>query len=448
MNENIGIIGGGMTGLMAAYRLSKNGHKVVVFEKSDTLGGLMSGFKINGTSLEKAYHHIFKTDKDIISLVNELNLSDKLIWNESSIGLYYDKKIYPFVTPLDLLQFQPLNLIDKLRLGLVGLYLQKTKNWERFIPITAANWMKKMCGQRAYKIIWEPLLKGKFHKYYNSVSMAWLWARIHTRGNSKESGDTKEKLGYFEGGFEIIIKALEKEIKKYGGEIKLSADIKSIKETNNDKVEILVGDNKETFDKVITAVPNNVLTGLIKDRHASLAMTKYINKLNSIDYLGAIIVVFSSKQSLSKYYWHNINDSKSPFLAFIQHTNLINKSNYKNEHVYYLGTYLPHNHKYFTIDEEQIYKDFLAYLKNIFPNFDIKQITSKYIFRLKNAQHVVTTNYPSKIPDYKTPIKNLFLTNFSQIFPEDRGTNFAVREGEKIAAVIARNGVTKQSNNE
>lgn len=384
---NIAIIGGGLTGLVAAYRLScKKGYKVTVFEKEKELGGLMSGFEINGTNLEKAYHHIFKTDKEIINLIKELGLQSKLKWHESSIGLYYDKKLYPFVTPMDLLKFKPLGLIDKLKLGLVGIYLQKTKNYKKFIDKTAVDWMRKYCGEKNYKIIWEPLLRGKFHQYYDKISMAWLWARIHTRAGSDEC------LGYMDGGFEQIIEKLA------------------------EKVEIKVGQAQDlplrNFDLIIDTTPSK-----------------------NIDYLGAITVVFSSKQNLSKYYWHNINDLQSPFLAFIQHTNLVDKKNYKNEHIYYLGTYIPHDHKYFSIKDELIYKEFFDYLKKIFPNFDEKQITLKYIFRLKNAQHIVDTKY--KVENYKVR-DNLYRANFSQIFPEDRGMNFAVREGDKIVKILRR----------
>lgn len=394
--KKIAIIGGGLTGLVAGYELSKKGCKVTIFEKENFLGGLASGFKINGTNLEKVYHHIFKTDKEIVDLIKELSLQKKLKWHESSIGLYYGKKLYPFVTPIDLLRFKPLNLIDKFRTGLVALYLQKTKNWKRFEEITAYEWMKKYCGDKAFEIIWEPLLKGKFHDYYKKVSMAWLWARIHTRGNSK---DKVEMLGYLDGGFEVLIKKLEEKILKNSGEIKFNQNIKNL------------GFGKPNpYEKIIDTTPSK-----------------------NIDYLGAVNIVFSSKQSLSKYYWHNINDLNSPFLAFIQHTNLVGKKNYKNEHIYYLGTYVPQDHKYFSADEKEIYKEFFKYLKKIFPKFEEKQITSKFIFKFKNAQHIVTKNY--KVESYRVK-DNLYKANFSQIYPEDRGMNFAVGEGRKITKQI------------
>ena len=381
---------------MAGYRLLQKGCRVTIFEKSGDLGGLLGGFKINGTNLEKAYHHIFKTDKEIISLVEELGLSEKLKWHESKTALYYDGTIYPFAGVMDLLKFKPLNLIDKLRLGLVKIYLEKENNWQKFENVLAYEWMKKWCGDRAYKVVWEPLLKGKFSNGYQDISMAWMWARIHTRGNSSEKG--KEYLGYMEAGFQLIINELTNRIKKLGGEIKLNtiADINEL---------------ADKYDKIISSAP-----------------------LENVDYLGAVTVVFSSEQNLSKYYWHNINNTDSPFLAFIQHTNLMGNKNYSGKNIYYLGTYLPQNHKYFTCKDSLIEKDFFDYLKKIFPEFNKKEIEEKHVFKFKHAQHIVTRNYRKRIENLND--KKTIHANFAQSYPEDRGINYAVREGEGVGKRI------------
>jgi protoporphyrinogen oxidase len=219
--------------------------------------------------------------------------------------------------------------------------------------------------------------------------MAWLWARIHTRGGSKnENGE--EVLGYMDGGFGEIIRKLA------------------------EKVEIKVGQAQDlplhNFDLVIDTRPEK-----------------------NVEYLGAINLVFSSKQSLSEYYWHNINDLKSPFLVMVQHTNLMGNNEYNGKNIYYLGTYIPQNHKYFKVSDKEIEKEFFDYLKKIKLEFDKKQIEEKKIFKMKNAQHIVTTNY--KVPNYKVG-KNLYQLNFSQIYPEDRGINFAVREAKKLVKII------------
>ena len=357
----IAIVGGGVTGVVAAYRLLQRGHKVTIFEKNETVGGLLAGFKINGTNLEKAYHHIFTTDTSIIGLLEELELTDTLHWYSEKTAIYFEHKMYPFNGPKDLLMLGAMSLPDRIRTGIVGLWLQKDSNWEKYKPISAPKWMARWNGNKGYQVMWEPLLRGKFHQYYDQVSMAWLWARIHTRGNSNG------KLGYLNGGWQQLIDTLVAKIKELGGEIKTKTLVDNYT------------DLYKKYDKVLN-------TGPIK----------------GVTYLAAVEVVFASKQSLSHYYW---------------------------------GAYVPQNHRLMKLDEKTVKKEFFDYLKNIFPKFDKKLVSESFVFKMANAQHIVTTDF--KIPEYKLS-NELYQANFAQIFPEDRGTNFAVREGEKIAKLMAQ----------
>jgi len=395
MNKKIAIVGGGIGGLLVGYKLSQKGNRVTIFEKEKQLGGLISDFKIEGENLEKFYHHIFKTDKEVIELIKELGLEKKLKWHKSSTAIYYQKVFYPFMGTIDLLRFKKLDLVSKFRLGFVYLWLKFDKNWQKYQKITAIEWMKKWAGQKAYQVIWEPLIKGKFHDYSHKISMAWLWARIHTRGGSKnEKGE--EVLGYMDGGFGQITEKLADEISKLGGKIILNEEIgdKKIKDLEKD------------FDLIIDTRP-----------------------IKEVNYLGSVNLVFSSEQNLSNFYWHNINDLDSPFVAFIQHTNLVDKSNYNNKHIYYLGTYVPQDHKYFKISDNEIKTEFLDYLKKIKPEFDKTKISEIKIFKSLYAQHIVVESY--KVESYKVK-DNYYRMNFTQIYPQDRGINFAVKEAEKI----------------
>ncbi len=426
MKQKVAIAGGGLTGLTIALNLSKKGKKVAVFEKENEVGGLASSVKFSGGEIDKTYRHIFKSDKEIIDLIEKLGLGKELEWKDSSLAQYFEGKLFAFGKAVDLLKFKPLKIADKLRLGLIYIYLQKSNNWQSLKGIGAADWMEKWAGKRNYEVVWKPLLKGKFHQYYKQVSMAWLWARIKLRGNSKEKGG--EKLGYLKGSFGRLIEKLADSIVKNGGLIKINQNVEQIR-NKGDKVEITIGDKKLIFDKLIACMPTKSFYDL----------TKKDKSLLKVAYLGFVNVIFSSKQSLSKYYWHNISDEKSPFLAFIQQTNLIDKKNYNNKHVYYMGAYLPQNHKYLEKKNERlVYKDFFDYLAKIFPNFDKSLVEEKRIFRFKWAQHIADLNYDQKIPEYKTGLKNVYLVNFSQIFPYDRGMNYAVAEGKKVAKLVEK----------
>lgn len=431
--KKIVIIGAGYTGLVSALRLAQAGNVVTVLEKGPTVGGLASDFKVEGASLERAYHHLFKTDTDIIDMTKELGIEDKLKWHDSSVSLYYDGTLYPFKGALDLIRFKPLHFQNRIRAGLTVLYLQKASNWKQFEQISAYDWMLKYAGKQVTKVIWEPLLKGKFDTYYDKVSMAWLWARIHIRAQSRETGG--EKLGYFEGGFQVFTDALVAKLTELGVTIRTEQDITGIESLKNGKVAIPFSDgHKETYDACISTTPSHVFAKLVESNKA--ITNDYLENLRSIPYLGARLLIFSSDQDLSPYYWHNINDLDLPFLVFINHTKLIDKQNYGNKYIYYMATYVPHDHELFTCDDKALEKVWFPALKTIFPDFDAKNIHEKHFFRFANAQHIVGLNYAENIPEKVTPLPNVYLSNFSQIFPEDRGTNYAVRDGKSVAELV------------
>jgi len=433
MTKRVAILGGGYTGLIAALRLSQAGYSVTIFEKSGNVGGLASGFKIENAPLEKAYHHLFKTDKYIINLVNELNIEDKLIWHDSSTAIFYNNNLYPFEGALDLLRFKPLSFLNRLRAGLVILYLQKTTKWQKLQSISAYKWMLKYSGKQVTEVIWEPLLKGKFNKFYDQISMAWLWARINTRAQSRVSG--KEKLGYFEGGFETFTGALIAKLKKQEVDIRLNITISEIQKMENNKIKLVFDASTSLdFDYCLATVPSNVFSKLIKNNTGIKRV--YLKKLNNTKYLGARLIIFSSTQEITKFYWHNINDMNLPFLVFINHTRLVNKSKFKNKYVYYIATYASADNYIFKCTDTELENLWFKNLVKVFPNFDKNKIHEVYHFKFANAQHIVNNNYWKSIPKFKTPIENVFLANFSQIYPEDRGTNYAVRDGEKVAQII------------
>ena len=429
MSKKILIIGGGFTGLTAALRLSANKNfSITLVESSDQLGGLAAGFPLCGTSLEKTYHHLFLTDTAILELVRELGLQEKLLWCDSSVGIFRNGRTHPFKTPLDLLRFAPCSFVGRLRTGFTALYLKHQKNWRGFTRRTAHDWMTRACGPSAMASIWTPLLKGKFDRHFDRVSMAWFWARIHIRANSR-SGGGGEKLGYFRGGFNVITVALELELRRRGVKIQTGATVEKIA---GDRTAVING-TVEPFDVCLFTGPSPAFARLLP---AQDALKEYAAKLGSIDYLGAACLVFTSDQSLGNFYWVNVNEPNAPFLVFIQHTRLVGPETYGGKHVYYIGAYLAPEGKTFSLSEPDLAKLWFEYLKQMFPEFDAARVREKHVFRFRAAQHIVDTEYEAKIPAYQTPLPGVWLANFSQIFPEDRGTNFAVREGEKIAKLI------------
>lgn len=435
----VAIVGAGFTGLTAAYELAKTGHSVTLYERNRDIGGLAGDCTVASASIEKAYHHLFRTDTAILGLIDELGQGVSLSWHESKVGIVYrDQKdalhIEPFNGVKDILRFPAIPFIDRLRGGMVTFFLQKYTNWQTLIRERALPWMQKWAGQKFTGAIWAPMLKGKFDKYADKISMAWLWARIHIRANSRSSIFAKELLAYPDGGFITIANALVEKTTSYlqaknaGEWLKLATAIEKITYKNT-KPQVWVNGKAEEFDAILFTTPTEVAEKLLQ--------TSITKKENTIDYLSAVVLLFTSTQSLSSYYWHSITDAKAPFLVFLQHTNLISPAMYKDQQVYYIGAYVPNDHEYLAMQPEQIKKTWFKYVSELFPQFNEDRVGETHLFKFPYAQHIVDTNYQEKIVPYAVPNKpNTYISNFAQIFPQDRGTNYAVAEGIAIARLI------------
>lgn len=428
----IAIVGAGLAGMTAAYRLAKRGHEVDVYEAADYVGGLAAGFPVAGSRLEKYYHHIFTSDRSIRAITEELGLHDSLQWRKSQMGSFYGGKIHLFGTPLQLLSFKPLPLLDRLRFGLVTVYLGRVSDWKKYEAVTAYEWVLKYYGKNVTKVIWEPLLRSKFGEDFDQVAMAWLWARIHTRASSREKGGASEKLGYYQGGFDVLCRRLASAVEERGGRIHLSTPIERILVKDGRFQGLDVNGKATPFDRLVfTAAPPVFLKtcpDLPKD---------YVERLGRLKFMAAQCLVFVMNRKFTEnIYWMNITDPDIPFLALVEHTNYVPSEWYGGKRLLYIGNYLPKEHRLFLMDKEALIREFLPHLKKINPEFDLSWVEESFLSRDVYGQPVVPLHYSAVKPDFTTPIENLFLANMSLVYPEDRGTNYAVQVGDEVARRI------------
>ena len=432
----VGIIGGGVAGLAAAYHLTKEGHFAEVFEVAPFLGGQASTFDVFGGRLERGYHHLFVSDTEIADLIQELGLGGKLAWLESTVGFYHGGKIWDFASPMDLLRFKPLPFLDRIRVGFWTFILQKTKSYSKFEGVTARDWLSKRMGRRGYEVIWEPLLRGKFGEFYDKIGMTWIWNKVTLRVASRKGAGQVEHLGYPMGSFGEVIEVLAERIAQQGGVVHTSASVTQIVDADGSatamEVQLEGGETeRREYDAIIATTPSYVFTRL-----APALPPEYQSKLENVDYLSAVLMVMVMDRPFTNKYWMNIADPNMPFVALIEHTNLIDKELYGGKHILYISNYPSRDNELYQMSGDELMDLFVPHLQKINPDFERSWVIEYHHHRVDGAQPIVGVNYGARIPDHRTPLQGLYLANTTQIYPEDRGTNYSVRMGRQVARMV------------
>lgn len=426
------IVGGGFTGLTIAYELAKNGISVTVLEAEVEIAGLAAAFNVGGEKLDRFYHHWFTNDMEVMQLIDELGLNDRVEINPTNTGVYYANNFFKLSTPWDLLNFTPLAFTDRIRLGLLALRARRVKDWMELEGKTAHEWLRELGGENVYRVVWEPLLKGKFGPYAEEVSAVWFWNKLKLRGGSRGKGG-EERLAYFKGGFVGLADALAQRILDLGGRIEKNAPVSAIKPIDG-IWQTTSSNGVITSDRVIatTALP------LIADMVRDWASHDYVKSLERIQYIGNICLVLELDRPLSKTYWLNVNDPSFPFVGVIEHTNFERPETYGGNHIVYLSKYLPHTDLMYSMSADELLDYALPYLQQMFPKMERNWIRRHHLWRARWSQPVVEKHYSKIIPSQDGPHSGFHICSMAQIYPEDRGTNYAIREGKAVAAHISK----------
>ena len=455
MSARIAVLGAGVCGLTAAYELSKRGFRCDVYERWPGLGGQAATLDVgDGVLLERYYHHLFTSDRDIAGLYRELGMPEGIEWLPSSVGMLVGGKAHPFTSPLDLLRFSPLPLRTRLRMGIAVVRLQRAAADVRpYESMTARDWVRKAMGAPAWEVVWGPLLRGKFGHRAEDISMAWLWSKLTLRRQVRGQEARGEVLGYPRDSFEPLFGALAREVEERGGRVLIDRPAARLARSDG-RFSVTAGapgsfrqghepsrfeaaGEPEAYDAVVATVPNDVFDGLLEPQLADGLAGGYLERLRSIEYHAAVCLLLELDRGFGRFYWTNVADPGLPFVGLIEQTNFTDPARYGGRRFLYVANYVAEGDPLLEGSVDEVLGRYEGGLRAVNPGFSRTWIKDAWLHREASAQPIVTVGYRERLmPALETGVPGLVLANTTQVYPEDRGTNYAVRLGRQAAEAV------------
>lgn len=430
----IAVIGAGPMGLAAAYEAAKSGAEVTIYERDDRIGGMSAFVDFAGTRIERYYHFICTPDTHLFHYLREFGLMDRLRWTETKMGFYFNGTLYDWGHPLALLKFPALSFVEKLRYGLHVMHAKSINDWQPFDGFSSTTWLKRWIGDHAYDVLWRSLFHYKFYEYQDQLAAAWLGTRIKRVALSRKSM-FQERLGYLDGGSEVLLEAVAKRIRELGGRIELKAGVEEVLlegAPGAQKVRGLrVAGGEHKFDRVISTIPLPYLTRLIP----GLPQAER-DKVAAIRNVGVVCVLLKLKRPYTRNFWMNINDPRIEIPGLIEYTNL----NPMPVAIVYAPYYMPQTHPKYARSHQAFIDETVGYLKLIRPDWDTSEILASTASRYEFAQTVCTPGFYSALPPKKSRIEGLIMADTSHYYPEDRSISESTRIGKELAQLATSDG--------
>lgn len=418
----IAVLGGGLTGLTAAFYLLRDGADVTIFESNPQLGGLSTHFNFGDFWWDKFYHCILTSDSALLQLIDDLGLSSELKWTPTKVGFFADEKLYSMSSTLDFLKFQPLNIWQKARLAAGILYTCRIKDSHDLEGELASEWLSRVFGATNYRKMWSPLLKCKLGACREEASAAFIWATITRLYSTRQkTGNQQECLGYVQGGYRVVFRRLIEMVKAMHGRILTNARVTQIAR-NDGMIEVEVDGQKHGFDGMIATIPSKALAAITPGLDST-----YIRKLNEVKYLGIVCVALVLKRRLSPFYVTNLANEDFPFTGIIEMTNLISTKETHGRCLVYLPKYTSPGDPLFETADEDVWAQFRPHIQRVIPDFQDSDIEKRFTFRERFVQPVPTLHYSRLVPEMETGIDGLILANTTQIINSTLNNNAMVK---------------------
>ena len=429
------VLGAGVMGLASALDLIEDGHEVTVLEAAPFTGGLAGSFEFGDVRAERFYHFICGGDDVYRKWLRRLGLAERLRWRQTHMGSYHEGRLHAFGSPLSLLRFSPLSFTSRLRYGFHVWSAKRLEDWSTLENVTAKDWLIRGEGKEPYDVIWEPLLRDKFHDATESLSAAWIWSRIRRLASSRDSL-FREFLGYLEGGTDVFIETLTQAVEAAGGIIHCDAPADEILLEPGEPVVasgVRTGGTEYPAQAVLSTIPLPILVAIGRNlpedyRRAAMALDNY----------GVRCIIVKLSTRLTPYFWINVNDSTHAVCGLIELTNLHPPEAVGGYHLVYSPLYASSASLEYQKPSKEVFADTVKAMAAVSPRFDPSLVVDYRVFRAPYAQPVCPVGFTQKLAPLQTPVANLVAADTSHLLPHDRSISDSLALAERLTETLRR----------
>jgi protoporphyrinogen oxidase len=431
MSERIAVIGGGVLGMTLALRLAQQGRQVTLFEAADHFGGLADAWQLDDVVWDRHYHVTLLSDQKTRGILQELGLDADMQWVETKTGFFSDGKLFSVSNTVEFLQFPALRFLDKIRLGLTISYASKITNWRKLEKLTAAAWLEKLSGKRAFQKIWLPLLRSKLGDNYAKASASFIWAIIARMYAARRTGLKKEMFGYLPGGYARMLDRFTAYLQQQGVTLRPSHRVEQVVAENGVVNVSFHNGHREQFDQVVLTMAAGIAANVcpqLQPQERELC--------KNVEYQGIVCASLLLKQPLSSFYVTNITDTWVPFTGVIEMTALVDKAEFGGRNLVYLPKYVPIDDPMFEESDASIRDRFLGALVQMYPKFDRADVLTFKLSRVRQVFAITTINYSEKMPPMHSSVPGVHMVNSAHIPNGTLNVNESIQLAEMAAAEL------------
>jgi protoporphyrinogen oxidase len=421
---SVGIVGGGILGLTAAYRLLQAGVHVSLYERSNDLGGLVGSFDFDGRRVQRFYHVILPTDDRVRGLADEVGVGDRFRFRGTRVGFYDDGRLFSMSSLREFLTFPLLGLPDRLRLASFVAQCRVRGDEAQLDDEPLVDWLRRTCGDRVVERLWRPLLDSKFDGRFEDLPATYIWSRTRRMSSTRDAAG-REVMGCLEGGYETLIDALAARVRELGGEIHTGVSVDRIVATG-----VVVEGEQHEFDYVLCTLAPPQARPLLDD-----ALAQHV-AAEQFRYLGVICLLLRLSRSVSPYYTLNITDRRMPLTTVVETTHVVDPDEAGGTLVY-VTKYVDPANDALGLGDDAIEAEYLGHLTTIFPDLRSEDVLASRVQRARIVEPVHLLGGAKRLPEM-FPVPGLALASTAHVYPENVNGQSVIGIAERVAAGISQ----------